>query len=100
MAPKEGDAREAFARFQAILGKLGARARRVFELRYMEHKELVDVAAAMNVSLATAKRHLARVTSCVNVMAQNDPLLVDYMRKSPAKHENCTCFECVIAAGG
>jgi RNA polymerase sigma-70 factor (ECF subfamily) len=93
-------AREAFARFQAILAKLGPRARRVFELRYIEHKELVDVAAAMNVSLATAKRHLARVTACVHVMAENDPLLVDYLRKSQttAKHERCSCFECVIAA--
>ncbi len=97
-APKDdATAREAFAHFQAILDKLGARARRVFELRFIEHKELVDVAAALDVSLATAKRHLARVTSCVHVMAQNDPLLVDYMRK-PSKHENCKCFECVIAS--
>ena len=81
MNPPQEDAtaREALARFQVILGKLGPRARRVFELRFIEHKELVDVARAMNVSLATAKRHLARVTSCVHVMAQNDPLLVDYM---------------------
>jgi len=102
--PKEdATAREAYARFEAILGRLGPRARRVFELRYVEHKELVDVAREMNVSLATAKRHLARVSACVNVMARNDPLLVDYVRKvdeHDARDEaqpGCQCFECVLA---
>jgi len=47
MAPKEGDAREAFARSRPSSASSARALGRVFELRYMEHKELVDVAAAM-----------------------------------------------------
>jgi RNA polymerase sigma-70 factor (ECF subfamily) len=82
----DGVAREALARFDAILGKLAPRSRRVFELRYVEKLELVDVAAEMGISLATAKRHLGRASSRVFAMAARDPSLVDYvLRSTPAE---------------
>ena len=103
--PEDDVSREALQRFQGILGKLGPRARRVFELRYVERKELVEVAREMNVSLATAKRHLARVNACVRVMSRNDPVLAKYAsaadqaeRRVPAT-SGCSCFQCAALAG-
>jgi RNA polymerase sigma-70 factor (ECF subfamily) len=74
----DGIGREALMRFEAILGKLGPQSRRVFELRYVDKLELIDVAVEMGISLATAKRHLARASSRVFAMASRDAALVDY----------------------
>ncbi len=79
-ARDDGTAREALSRFEDILGKLAPRTRRVFVLRYVEKLELVDVAAAMDISLATAKRHLARASMRVFAMAEREPALVEYVR--------------------
>lgn len=75
--PDDG-CREALAGLHAILSKLGPHARRVFELRYIDQLELVDVAVEMNVSLATVKRHLSRVASCVAAMAAREPALAEF----------------------
>jgi len=64
----------------AILGKLSPHSSRVFELRYVEEKELTDVAKAMNISLATAKRHLSRASSCFFAMAEREPALAAFVR--------------------
>jgi RNA polymerase sigma-70 factor, ECF subfamily len=76
----DGTGRQALSRFEDILGKLAPRTRRVFVLRYVEKLELVDVAVAMDISLATAKRHLARASTRVFAMAEREPALADYMR--------------------
>lgn len=76
-------AREALNRFDAILRRLTPRARRVFELRYIEGLELVDVAGEMDISLATAKRHLSRASSRVFAMAFRDPALIEYTSRAP-----------------
>jgi RNA polymerase sigma-70 factor (ECF subfamily) len=77
----DGTAREALSRFEAILGRLAPRTRRVFVLRHVEKLELVDVAAAMDISLATAKRHLARASVRVFAMVEREPALVDYLNE-------------------
>jgi RNA polymerase sigma-70 factor (ECF subfamily) len=76
----DGSGRQALSRFEAILEKLGPRTRRVFVLRYVEKLELVDVASAMDISLATAKRHLSRASVRVFAMAEREPALVEYVR--------------------
>ncbi|MDP9035948.1 MAG: RNA polymerase sigma factor [Myxococcota bacterium] len=81
----DGAAREALTRFEGILGKLAPRTRRVFVLRHVEKLELVDVAAAMHISLATAKRHLARASSRVFAMVKREPALADYLRDAKAR---------------
>jgi RNA polymerase sigma-70 factor (ECF subfamily) len=81
-APWEGvdeDAREALARLYALLDRLDAKARLLFVLRYIEGLELTEAAEATGVSLATAKRHLAKVTARVQAMAERDPLLAAYL---------------------
>jgi RNA polymerase sigma-70 factor (ECF subfamily) len=75
----DDDAREAVARLYAVLDRLDESSRMIFVLRYIEGLELTETAAAMDVSLATAKRHLARVTARVHAMAARDPILAGYL---------------------
>jgi RNA polymerase sigma-70 factor, ECF subfamily len=85
-------AREALWRFEAILERLSPSSRRVFVLRYVEKLELTDVAARMQISLATAKRHLARAASTVSAMAKREPALAEYMRPASAAGDSPTFY--------
>jgi RNA polymerase sigma-70 factor (ECF subfamily) len=80
--PHEGadeDAREALTRLYALLDRLDEKSRLLFVLRYIEGLELTCAAEATGVSLATAKRHLAKVTARVHAMAAREPALVAYL---------------------
>ncbi len=79
------DAREVLSRLLAVLAKLSPHSSRVFELRFIEDKELADVAAAMNISLATAKRHLSRASARVHAMAEREPALAGFVRGGPLR---------------
>jgi RNA polymerase sigma-70 factor (ECF subfamily) len=72
--------REALWRLEAILGRLAPQSRRLFVLRFVERLDLADVAAAMRISVATAKRHLARTSVQVSAMVEREPALADYLR--------------------
>ncbi|APR88628.1 RNA polymerase sigma factor RpoE [Minicystis rosea] len=78
-AGDDAEAREAVRRLYALLDRLDDRARMLFVLRYVEDLELTEVAAALGMSLATTKRHLAKVTAQVHAMAAGDPLLAPYL---------------------
>ena len=73
------DAREAVKRLYAILDKLDTQSRLAFVLHHVEGLELVEVASALGVSLATVKRRLARVSARVYAMAQGDRTLIAYI---------------------
>jgi RNA polymerase sigma-70 factor (ECF subfamily) len=73
------EAREALDRFYAILDGLRPKQRAVFTLRCIEGLELVEVAAAAGVSLATIKRWLPRITKRVHTQAARDPVLAAYV---------------------
>jgi RNA polymerase sigma-70 factor (ECF subfamily) len=72
------EAREALARCYAILDKLGARERAAFVLRYMEERTLDEVAAALDVSLSTAKRLVIRSAERINKHVGSDAGLRDF----------------------
>jgi RNA polymerase sigma-70 factor (ECF subfamily) len=61
----DSEARDALAWLYTILDQLGAEERTAFVLRYMETMSLPEIAAAMNLSLATVKRRLDRATERV-----------------------------------
>jgi RNA polymerase sigma-70 factor (ECF subfamily) len=84
-AQGDSEAREVLARLLVVLGKLTPQSCRVFELRFIEEKELAEVAEAMNISVATAKRYLARVSARVLAMAEREPALAGYLRAAPLK---------------
>jgi RNA polymerase sigma-70 factor, ECF subfamily len=73
------DSREAVVRLYRILDRLGSDDRTAFVLRFLEGLELVEVAQATGVSLATTKRRLARAWGRVVAHAQRDGGLVDYL---------------------
>jgi RNA polymerase sigma-70 factor (ECF subfamily) len=75
------DAREALARFYKILDRVNATDRAAFVLRFIEGLELTEVAAALNLSLATTKRRLARLWARVMLLVERDPVLVHYRPK-------------------
>jgi RNA polymerase sigma-70 factor (ECF subfamily) len=75
------EAREALDRFYKILDGMSPKYRAAFVLRYVEGLELVDVAQALGVSLATVKRWLPRVSKRVFSQAQRDPLLAAYISR-------------------
>ena len=73
------DSREAIARLYRILDRLGSDDRTAFVLRFMEGLELTEVSSALGVSLATAKRRLARAWRRVAVGARRDGALAEYL---------------------
>ncbi len=73
------DSREAVVRLYRILDRLGSDDRTAFVLRFLEGLELVDVAQATEVSLATTKRRLTRAWGRVLTHARRDSALVEYL---------------------
>jgi RNA polymerase sigma-70 factor, ECF subfamily len=71
--------RAALERFYLLLDRLDVRDRTAFVLRVIEGLEVSEVAAALGVSLATAKRSLARAQQRVLLHVERDPLLADYL---------------------
>ena len=65
----------------ALLQRLDATSRIIFVLRFVEELGLPEIARALEVSLATAKRRLARAERRFEAMAAADPVLRDYLRE-------------------
>lgn len=69
------DARRALARTFEILAQLPDEERIAFALRFIDGMKLEEVAASMDVSLATAKRRIARAEGIFVRRASSDPVL-------------------------
>jgi len=79
--PVDLEAREALARFYEILDRLAPRHRTAFVLRHVDGLELTEVAAALDISLATIKRWLPRIARRVFSQAHSDPRLAPYLAR-------------------
>jgi RNA polymerase sigma-70 factor (ECF subfamily) len=73
------EAHEALVRFFEILDRLNAVDRTAFTLRFVEELELREVAAALDLSLATTKRRLTRTWKRIAFLVRNDPALGDLL---------------------
>jgi RNA polymerase sigma-70 factor (ECF subfamily) len=73
------EARQAVSRLYAILDRLGSEERIAFVLRFIEGLQLTEVAAALGLSLATAKRRLAHAHARVLHHIAKDPGLAAYL---------------------
>jgi len=62
-----------------VLGKLASDERIPFALRFIEGMELVELAAACQISLATAKRRLSRARKKFVTIARTYPALSDWL---------------------
>lgn len=78
-AARDDDGREALAKIYSVLGKVGDRDRMTFVLRTLEGLELPDVASAMNMSVATVKRRVARVHEQIEREVHRDPALAQHL---------------------
>jgi RNA polymerase sigma-70 factor (ECF subfamily) len=78
-AGPDRDEREALSRFYRILDGLSADDRTAFALRFVEGLELLEVAEAMNISLATLKRRLGPIHDKMVAQVKLDPLLSGYV---------------------
>lgn len=81
--PLDASAREALQRLYAILDRQDPDSRLLFTMRYVERLELAELAAAFDVSLATLKRRLARVSDRVFAGVRRDELLLPYLKAGP-----------------
>jgi RNA polymerase sigma-70 factor (ECF subfamily) len=73
------DLRQAVAHLYRALDTLPLDDRVTFSLRYVEEMELTEVAVACDVSLATAKRRLARAEKRFVAISRRDPLLASWL---------------------
>lgn len=69
----------ALIHFYRTLDRINARDRTAFVLRFVEGMEAAEVAAALDVSVPTARRCFTRAWQRVTFFAQRDPFLVDYL---------------------
>jgi RNA polymerase sigma-70 factor (ECF subfamily) len=80
---EDEEAREALRRLYCALDRLGDGDRLIFVLRHIEGLELTDVAASLGMSLATAKRRLAKTMDRLFAISARDPVLSDYLSIAP-----------------
>lgn len=69
------EGRQLLAHFYSLLETVGVNERAAFVLRYMEGLKLEEIAERMGVSLATAKRWVARASRDVATLVEADPEL-------------------------
>jgi RNA polymerase sigma-70 factor, ECF subfamily len=73
--PRDDDAAEALRATYAVLGRLPVDERIAFALRTLAGMKLTQVASACDISLATAKRRLARAEQHFLSMAREQPAI-------------------------
>jgi RNA polymerase sigma-70 factor, ECF subfamily len=66
------ESRETLHRIEKILDGMKEKYRTVFVLRHVEGMELLDIAASLDISLATVKRYLVKAMSFVQEAVQHD----------------------------
>ncbi len=86
--PDKSDASRAMNRLYTLIGELNADAQLAFTLRYFEGYELTEVAEALDVSLATAKRRLKGAREKIVMRAKRDPVLWAYVEGALEDKQN------------
>jgi RNA polymerase sigma-70 factor (ECF subfamily) len=77
----EGDpeAREALRRFYHVLDQLRGDSRSLFVVRFLEGRELTEVAEVHGISVSTVQRKLNRAVARVTALVREDPALSAYV---------------------
>jgi RNA polymerase sigma-70 factor (ECF subfamily) len=75
----DAEAREAIRRFYALLDSLRGESRSLLVVRFLEGKELAEVARLHGMSLSTVQRKLARAVARVTALVRQDPALSTYV---------------------
>lgn len=84
VSESNADSRRALLQFCRILDQVGSRDRAAYVLRYIEGKDAIDVARALEISVSTARRRFLRARRRVSRLAGRDPSLTEYLSRSSA----------------
>jgi RNA polymerase sigma-70 factor (ECF subfamily) len=82
VATQDVSGRAALQAVSLVLDAMPEKERLAFTLRYFEGMQLLEVADACDVSLATIKRHLAKAENRFVVLARAQPVLRDWLDRS------------------
>ncbi len=77
--PADHGARQSLDRLYEMLENLSPESRTIFALRYFEGLQVNEIASTLGVSLATAKRRLAKVTAHILTLVRRDEKLHGYL---------------------
>lgn len=83
----DNDARQALVHFYFVLDRLRVNDRTAFVLRHLEGLKLEEIAERLGVSLATAKRWVARGTKEVSALVARDPELSAHFKGGGSRDE-------------
>jgi RNA polymerase sigma-70 factor (ECF subfamily) len=86
-APNE-EARMAVARLYGILDRVTVEDRSLFVARWVEKREVAEVAKMHGLSLSTGKRRLARALARITKKMESDTLLAPYVDTLIAREGN------------
>jgi RNA polymerase sigma-70 factor, ECF subfamily len=79
--PRDSEGRQALHALYRVLDRLGSRRRLAFVLRHIQGMGLDEVAAALGVSVSTARRELTRARLLVSKSGHHDPALHAYVAR-------------------
>lgn len=82
-AAADHEGSEALLATYRALGRLDADERSAFALRFIEGRELNDIACACQVSLSTVKRRVSRARSSFREAARPEPALTEWLARAP-----------------
>jgi RNA polymerase sigma-70 factor (ECF subfamily) len=77
--PEDAEGRESLRALYRVLDQLGSRRRLAFVLRHVQGLELLEVAAALEISESTARRELAKAQQQLAALARREPALTHYL---------------------
>jgi RNA polymerase sigma-70 factor (ECF subfamily) len=77
--PEDAEARESLRALYRVLDQLSPRRRLTFVLRHVQGLEMLEVAAALEISESTTRRELARANEQIAALAKREPSLTRYL---------------------
>jgi RNA polymerase sigma-70 factor (ECF subfamily) len=77
--PEDAEGRESLSALYRVLDQLGSRRRLAFVLRHVQGLELLEVAAALEISESTTRRELMRAQQQLAALARREPALAHYV---------------------
>jgi RNA polymerase sigma-70 factor, ECF subfamily len=85
VAPEDTEGRESLRALYRVLDQLGSRRRLAFVLRHVQGLELLEVAAALEISESTARRELGKAQQQLAALARREPALNQYLARQNAR---------------
>jgi RNA polymerase sigma-70 factor (ECF subfamily) len=79
VAPEDAEGRESLRALYRVLDQLGSRRRLAFVLRHVQGLEILEVAAALEISESTTRRELTRAQQQLAALARREPALARYV---------------------